>query len=526
MIREDVRNIAIIAHVDHGKTTLVDELLKQSGVFRENQEVAERVMDSNDIERERGITILSKNTAVTYKNTKINIIDTPGHADFGGEVERVLKMVNGVVLVVDAFEGAMPQTRFVLKKALELNLPVIVCINKIDRPEARPEEVIDEVLELFIELDANEEQLDCPFVFASAKQGFAKLNMDDESDSMQPLFETIIDYIPAPEGDENADTQVLISTIDYNEYVGRIGVGKIDNGKLKVNQDVVLVNHHEPDKQKRVKISKLYEFDGLNKVEVQEATVGAIVAISGITGFAVLVAKFTPLSASDFSFVANILLLVVGWIILGKSFAAKTAYSTILLSVTLSLFERVYPMSHPLTNEPLLELIFAILLPALGSAILFNIGASSGGTDVIAMVLKKYTSVDIGRGLMISDVLFTLCAFFVFDVKTGLYSLLGLIMRSALIDNFIESLNRSKYFHVVCSDPKPICNFIEKDLVRGATIVNAKGSFTGDNKYIILTVLSPSQAVKLRNFIKENSPGAFLLISNTSEIIGKGFHSV
>ena len=242
MIREDVRNIAIIAHVDHGKTTLVDELLKQSGVFRENQEVAERVMDSNDIERERGITILSKNTAVTYKNTKINIIDTPGHADFGGEVERVLKMVNGVVLVVDAFEGAMPQTRFVLKKALELNLPVIVCINKIDRPEARPEEVIDEVLELFIELDANEEQLDCPFVFASAKQGFAKLNMDDESDSMQPLFETIIDYIPAPEGDENADTQVLISTIDYNEYVGRIGVGKIDNGKLKVNQDVVLVN--------------------------------------------------------------------------------------------------------------------------------------------------------------------------------------------------------------------------------------------------------------------------------------------
>ena len=281
--REDVRNVAIIAHVDHGKTTLVDELLKQSGVFRDNQEVAERVMDSNDIERERGITILSKNTAVTYKNTKINIIDTPGHADFGGEVERVLKMVNGVILVVDAFEGAMPQTKFVLKKALELDLNVIVCINKIDRPEARPAEVEEEVLELLLELDANEKQLDCPFVFASAKQGFAKLNMDDESDSMQPLFETIIDYIPAPEGDENADTQVLISTIDYNEYVGRIGVGKIDNGKLKVNQDVVLVNHHEPDKQKRVKISKLYEFDGLNKVEVQEATVGAIVAISGIT---------------------------------------------------------------------------------------------------------------------------------------------------------------------------------------------------------------------------------------------------
>ena len=277
-----IRNFCIIAHIDHGKSTLADRIIEMTGLLT-NREMQAQVLDNMELERERGITILSKNTAVTYKNTKINIIDTPGHADFGGEVERVLKMVNGVVLVVDAFEGAMPQTRFVLKKALELNLPVIVCINKIDRPEARPEEVIDEVLELFIELDANEEQLDCPFVFASAKQGFAKLNMDDESDSMQPLFETIIDYIPAPEGDENADTQVLISTIDYNEYVGRIGVGKIDNGKLKVNQDVVLVNHHEPDKQKRVKISKLYEFDGLNKVEVQEATVGSIVAISGIT---------------------------------------------------------------------------------------------------------------------------------------------------------------------------------------------------------------------------------------------------
>lgn len=246
----------------------------------------------------------------------------------------------------------------------------------------------------------------------------------------------------------------------------------------------------------------------------------------GITGLAVTIAKFTPLSASDFSFIANILLLIIGWIILGKTFVAKTAYSTILLSVTLSVLERVYPMSHPLTNEPLLELVFAILLPALGSAVLFNIGASSGGTDVIAMILKKYTSVDIGRGLMISDILCTLSAFFVFDVKTGLYSLLGLIMRSALIDNFIESLNRSKYFHVVCSEPKEICKFIEKELGRGATLVNAKGAFTGNNKYIILTVLSPSQAVKLRNFIKENSPGAFLLISNTSEIIGKGFHSV
>lgn len=280
--REDVRNIAIIAHVDHGKTTLVDELLKQSGVFRENQDVAERVMDSNDIERERGITILSKNTAVTYKNTKINIIDTPGHADFGGEVERVLKMVNGVILVVDAFEGAMPQTKFVLRKALELKLPVIVCINKIDRPEARPNEVIDEVLELFIELDASEEQLDCPFIFASAKTGIASLDMEEPGTNMIPLFETILDYIPAPTGDPDAGTQVLISTIDYNEYVGRIGVGKVDNGSVKVNQEVVIVNHHEPDKQKKVKISKLYEFDGLNKVEVTEAGIGSIVAISGI----------------------------------------------------------------------------------------------------------------------------------------------------------------------------------------------------------------------------------------------------
>ena len=266
--REDIRNIAIIAHVDHGKTTLVDELLKQSGVFRENQEVEERVMDSNDIERERGITILSKNTAVHYKNTKINIIDTPGHADFGGEVERVLKMVNGVVLVVDAFEGPMPQTKFVLKKALELKLPVIVCINKIDRPEARPDAVIDETLELFMDLDADDSQLDCPFVYASAKAGYSILELDDKPENMIPLFETILEYIPAPEGDPDASTQVLISTIDYNEYVGRIGVGKVDNGTIRVNQDVIVVNHHEPDKQKKVKISKLYEFDGLNKVEV------------------------------------------------------------------------------------------------------------------------------------------------------------------------------------------------------------------------------------------------------------------
>lgn len=285
--REDVRNVAIIAHVDHGKTTLVDELLKQSGVFRENQEVEERVMDSNDIERERGITILSKNTAVHYNGVKINIIDTPGHADFGGEVERVLKMVNGVVLVVDAFEGAMPQTKFVLRKALELELPVIVCINKIDRPEARPDAVIDEVLELFIDLGASDEQLECPFVYASAKAGVAVLDLSDEKQDMKPLFETILDYIPAPEGDPEAPTQMLISTIDYNEYVGRIGVGKVENGTISVNQDMVVVNHHDPDKQQRVKIGKLYEFDGLNRVEVKEATIGSIVAVSGIADISI-----------------------------------------------------------------------------------------------------------------------------------------------------------------------------------------------------------------------------------------------
>ena len=280
--REDIRNVAIIAHVDHGKTTLVDQLLRQSGVFRENQEVRERVMDSNDIERERGITILSKNTAVHYKGTKINIIDTPGHADFGGEVERVLKMVDGVILLVDAFEGAMPQTKFVLKKALDLDLHVIVCINKIDRPEARPNEVIDEVLELLMDLDASDEQLDCPFLYASAKTGHAVLDLADTPESMEPLFETILKYIPAPTGDPEAPTQVLISTIDYNEYVGRIGVGKVENGTIRVNQEVVLCNHHDPDKMKKVKISKLYEFDGLNKVEVKEAGFGSIVAISGI----------------------------------------------------------------------------------------------------------------------------------------------------------------------------------------------------------------------------------------------------
>ena len=280
--REDVRNVAIIAHVDHGKTTLVDGLLKQSGVFRENQVVAERVMDSGDIERERGITILSKNTAIHYKDTKINIIDTPGHADFGGEVERVLKMVNGVILVVDAFEGPMPQTRFVLGKAMDLKLPVIVCINKVDRPGARPKEVVDEVLELLIDLDADDSQLDCPFVFASAKAGVASLDPDESGTDLEPIFKTIVDYIPAPEGDPETGTQILISTIDYNEYVGRIGVGKVDNGVAKVNQEVVIVNHHDPDKVKKVKISKLYEYEGLSKVEVQEAGIGSIVAVSGI----------------------------------------------------------------------------------------------------------------------------------------------------------------------------------------------------------------------------------------------------
>nr|MBP3598137.1 translational GTPase TypA [Eubacterium sp.] len=281
--RNDVRNIAIIAHVDHGKTTIVDQLLRQSGVFRANQEVAERVMDSNDIERERGITILSKNTAIHYNDIKINIIDTPGHADFGGEVERVLKMVNGVVLVVDAFEGAMPQTKFVLKKALELSLPVVVCVNKIDRPEARAEEVVDEILELFIDLDADEEQLDCPFIFASAKEGIASTSIEEAGTDMKPLFDAIVDYIPAPEGDPDADTQVLISTIDYNEYVGRIGVGKVDNGSVRVNQEVVIVNAHDPEKHNKVKVNKLYEFEGLNRVEVEEAKIGSIVAISGIS---------------------------------------------------------------------------------------------------------------------------------------------------------------------------------------------------------------------------------------------------
>ncbi len=302
-VREDVRNIAIIAHVDHGKTTLVDELLKQSGTFRTNQIVQERVMDSGDIERERGITILSKNTSVHYGNIKINIIDTPGHADFGGEVERVLKMVNGVVLVVDAFEGPMPQTKFVLQKALALDLPVVVCVNKIDRFEARPEEVVDEVLELFMDLDANEKQLDSPFVFTSARKGTSSLDPMKQNDTMKDLFETIINHIPAPEGDEDEPLQALISTIDYSDYLGRIGIGKIETGTIHVNDDVLLLNVHNPEYKQKVKISKLYEFEGLQKVEVKEAKFGSIVAISGIADISIGDTICSPLKPEALPFV-------------------------------------------------------------------------------------------------------------------------------------------------------------------------------------------------------------------------------
>ncbi|MCL1862880.1 MAG: translational GTPase TypA [Defluviitaleaceae bacterium] len=277
-----IRNIAIIAHVDHGKTTLVDQLLWQSGAFRENQHVAERVMDSGDIERERGITILAKNTSVQYEGTKINIIDTPGHADFGGEVERVLKMVDGVVLVVDAFEGPMPQTKFVLKNALDLDLPIVCCVNKIDRPEARPDEVVDEVLELFMELEASEAQLDSPFIYASAKKGWASKQATDEGRGMKPLFEALIEYIPAPIGDPAASTKALIYNIDYSSYLGRIGIGRVVNGTTRIGDTLTIVNIHEPEEKKSVKISKLYVFSGLDREEVTEASVGSIIAISGI----------------------------------------------------------------------------------------------------------------------------------------------------------------------------------------------------------------------------------------------------
>ena len=284
MTNENVRNIAIIAHVDHGKTSLVNELLKQGSVFRENQVVEDRVMDSNALERERGITILSKNCSCIYNGVKINIIDTPGHADFGGEVERVLKMVDGVLLVVDAYEGPMPQTRFVLEKALELGLKVIVVINKIDRQDARVKEVIDEVLELFLELDANDEQLSSPFIFASARAGIASDDQNKLGTDMKPLFEKIIDYIPSPSGDENAPAQMLVSSAEHNDYVGKLAIGKITRGNLKVGQSVVLCNFHEEGKKIRSKIVSLYVFEGLKKVPVESAGIGEIVCVAGLEG--------------------------------------------------------------------------------------------------------------------------------------------------------------------------------------------------------------------------------------------------
>ena len=279
---KDIRNVAIIAHVDHGKTTLVDEMLKQSGIFRENQAVRERVMDSNDLERERGITILAKNTAVWYNDTKINIVDTPGHADFGGEVERILKMVNGVILLVDAAEGPMPQTRFVLQKALELGHRVIVAINKIDKPDARVHEVIDEVLELLLDLDATEEQVDSPMLFCSGRSGTASYGPDAVGTDLRPLFSTIVDYIPAPEMDTEAPLQMLVSSVDYNDYVGRIAIGRIERGVIKQNQEIVVCNYHGDEPVRKAKAVSLYQFDGLSRVPVTEAGAGNIIALSGI----------------------------------------------------------------------------------------------------------------------------------------------------------------------------------------------------------------------------------------------------
>ncbi len=280
--REDVRNIAIVAHVDHGKTTLVDQMLRQSGIFRANEAVQERVMDSNDLERERGITILAKNTAVQHNGVKINIIDTPGHADFGGEVERILMMVDGVLLLVDAFEGVMPQTRFVLQKALGMDKKILVVVNKIDRPGARPNEVIDEILELFMELDASDEQLDFPVVYASAREGYASLDANDRQGTMEPLFEMIIEHIPAPQGDLDGPLQLLFSNIDYNEYMGRIGVGRVERGRVKRDETVVLC--HRDGTQQNVKLTRLYQFEGLKRVEVDSAAMGDIVAVAGIAG--------------------------------------------------------------------------------------------------------------------------------------------------------------------------------------------------------------------------------------------------
>ena len=283
MKNERLRNIAIIAHVDHGKTTLVDEMLKQSGVYRENQAVVDRVMDSNDLERERGITITAKNTAVQYGDVKINIVDTPGHADFGGEVERILKMVNGVILLVDAAEGPMPQTRFVLSKALELGHKVIVVVNKIDRPDQRVYEVIDECLELLLDLDATDEQLDSPMLFCSGRQGTASYSPEVVGEDLVPLFETILDYIPAPEADTEAPFQMLVSSIDYNEFVGRIAIGRIERGAVRQNQEIAVCNFHKREEApKKAKAVALYQFDGLGRAPVTEASAGNIIAMSGI----------------------------------------------------------------------------------------------------------------------------------------------------------------------------------------------------------------------------------------------------
>ena len=301
--QKNIRNIAIIAHVDHGKTTLVDELLKQGGIYRENQATQDRVMDSGDLERERGITILAKNTSVHYKDYKINIVDTPGHADFGGEVERILKMVNGVILLVDAAEGPMPQTRFVLQKALELGHKVIVAVNKIDKPDARIHEVMDEVLELLLDLDATDEQFNSPTVFCSGRQGTASYSPDEMGKDLTPLFETIVNYIDAPQGDENAPLQMLVSSIDYNEYVGRIAVGRVERGTIKVNQEVTICDFHNPDVRQKGKVVALYAFDGLGKTPIQQASAGEIVALSGMADITIGRTLCDPLNAQPLPFV-------------------------------------------------------------------------------------------------------------------------------------------------------------------------------------------------------------------------------
>ena len=303
MLREDLRNVAIIAHVDHGKTTLVDEMLKQSGTFRENQVVEDRVMDSGDLERERGITILAKNTSIHYNGVKINVVDTPGHADFGGEVERVLKMVNGVILLVDAAEGPMPQTRFVLQKALDLGHPVIVVVNKIDRPDARLGEIGDEILELLLDLDASEEQLDSPMIFCSGREGTASFDPYQRGGDLKPLFDTILDHIPAPEGDESGPLQALVSSIDYNDYVGRIGIGRIERGKIHANEDIVVCDYHNQKQPYKSKVVSLYQIEGLTRVPCDEASVGDIVCISGITGITIGDTVCAPEAAEPLPFV-------------------------------------------------------------------------------------------------------------------------------------------------------------------------------------------------------------------------------